>query len=113
MRMGVSGPELRSLEERLSQLAAGEVRVSHATVEEREDSDEDYVLVVLRLVPPTGESWPLDDFYELRKAARELATAALEGREVQLSYTSDEIQGGNGTEVESDGPGTKPSAEGD
>ncbi|MCF6507030.1 hypothetical protein E9549_06375 [Blastococcus sp. MG754426] len=70
-------------------LATPDVDVRSVDFEEREDPDGRYLLIEVRLVPPKGDTWPLEAFYELRRGVREVVTRRLgEDQAFKISYVS-------------------------
>lgn len=80
-------------------LATPEIGVRSVDMEEREDPGGRYLLVEVKLAPPTADTWPADAFYEFRRRVREVVAQRL-GEELafQISYVA---AGGNTASGES------------
>ncbi|MEI4271110.1 hypothetical protein TEK04_05200 [Klenkia sp. LSe6-5] len=70
----------------ISELSAGTTRVVGAEIERRREPDESYLLLTVVLNQPSGETWPSDEFYEIRRQARALTGHVLGDEDTRLSY---------------------------
>ena len=82
------GAALASFRAQMRGCGSGEVTVTDVLTDVRWDSDgNEYTHITLVLNPPTGDTWPLDDVYELQREAY-ARVGELELGQVSLRVTS-------------------------
>lgn len=81
--------EAEALTHELAEVRSGDIRVVGAAVEAREGSEDFVLLHVSLTAPQSGSEWSADDFYEIRKRVRELASARLRGNEFRVTYSDE------------------------
>lgn len=90
-------------------LSTADIAIQSVDFEEREEPDERYVLVQVKLAPPKSETWPVDEFYDFRRRVRELVAQRLgEGVDFQLTYVPDSTATDDAESEDSLGEHSKP-----
>lgn len=97
------------IDETVRSVRTGSIAVRGVDIEEREEPGEQYVRVSVELSRPTRETWPSNDFYELRRRVREAVVDSV-GTDVNLRLTY--LPEPDSSSVDDVGPSDEPSSHG-